>query len=136
MKHVIAFLLCLSFFASCERPECRNTNPVFDKFPPESNEYKAELIRQLNRPDLVKLTYWIDKYVKDSTKEYMYISVQAKDICAKGILDITNAEDLEAFKRVKGMSYQGSELSGLVYTIDSTGGAYNFVFKDVVWIAD
>jgi hypothetical protein len=133
MRYTPLLLFLLLF--SCDRPECTNTNPVFDKYAAETNEYKAELIRQLNART-GKADFWIDKYSKQDSTEYMSIFVQANGLCAKGILDITNTLQLKQYKKVKGMSYSGAGLSGLKFRIDSLHGDYNFIFESVGSIID
>ena len=136
MKNLLLVLLIIVATTSCDRPECRNTNPVFAKYAPESNEYKAELIKQIKNTPSDKLTFWINKYSKKDSTDYMTVHVQGSALCAMGIFDITHAQSLGNYKDVKGMSYQGAELRGLKYRIDSTNGNYTFIFDDVAWIVD
>ena len=68
--------------------------------------------------------------------EYMGIFIQGSGLCATTNLDITKAMGLDDYKRVKGMSYNGGELSGLTFKIDTSTGNYNFVFENVVRIID
>jgi hypothetical protein len=136
MKHLLLIVLAALLVTSCDRPKCSNTNPVFDKYAPETNEYKAELIKELKKASAKKISYWIDKYsVKDSI-EYMSVDIQDGTLCAKAIFNITNALSLEQYKKVKGLSYRGAGLAGFKYHIDSANGNYNFIFDDVAWIVD
>ena len=130
-------LICLVFLcASCDKQVCNNTNPVFDKYAPSSIEYKRELTRQINIIGCNRMRYWVDGYNSEGAKEYMNISVHGDGLCAKAILNITTGSGLAHYKEVKGMSYNGAELRGLQYRIDSTDGNYNFIFESVNWIAD
>ena len=111
---VILFVLTL-FFANCDMPDCKNTNPIFDQHAVDSKEYKAELVQQLHKIPAEKLFYWIDKYIEKDGKTFMSIFIQGPGLCAKGILDITNDSSLEYYKKQKGGGYTGAQLLGLQY---------------------
>lgn len=121
-------------------PHCKNTNPVFDKYPIASKEYKAELVRQLNRQAPGKTRFWIDNYIEENGRKYMGMFVQGEGLCAKGILDITDSTAggfrIKHYKDIKGGGFSGAELDGLNYRIDSSTGNYNFVLTDVAHIID
>jgi hypothetical protein len=46
-----AFLLLMVI--ACDRPDCTNTNPIFDQYLPESEEYKTGLTNHHNPPTIV-----------------------------------------------------------------------------------
>jgi hypothetical protein len=136
MKHLLLVPLAALLVISCDRPKCRNTNPVFDRYAPETNEYKSELIKELKKVSAKKISYWIDKYSMKDSIEYMSVDIQDGTLCAKAIFNITHSESLEQYKKVKGLSYRGAGLAGFKYHIDSTNGTYNFIFDHVAWIVD
>ena len=139
MKYFCLFLLLAASLYSCDRPQCKNTNPVFDKYGFEQREYKAELIKQLKVVDNNKLTYWIDQYVEREGKQFMSLYIQGGDLCAKGIFDITNVPPgnrLQFYKQKKGGGFSGAELRGLTYRIDSSNGDYQFIYETVEHIID
>ena len=142
MKRNAVVLLSSMLLYSCDRPECKNHDPVFTEFSPDANEYKAELISQINSADARKLTYWIDKFTTNDSQYYLVVYVQGEKICAKAMLDITDSERFKPSKiavtkrRKGGFGYHGAELSGLKYRIDSTGNNYNFVFESVDHVID
>ena len=76
-KHKIFLpLFCLAILLSaCDRPVCKNTNPVFDKYSPDSDEYKSELIKQLEVVDKTKLTYWFSQYVESAGKGLLFFQI-------------------------------------------------------------
>jgi len=130
---IAGFLLCVT---SCDRPECKSTNPRFNEYPPTANEYKAELIKKLQTINLKEAAYWIDKYYIRENTEYMTVFVQGDGLCAKMLLNINNGTKLEHYKKVKGVSYSGAELTGLKYRIDSANNTYSFVYEDHSRIID
>jgi hypothetical protein len=137
MRSMLVFVSLVFLLAACDRPECTNTNPVFDRYTPASKEYKAELVLQMKKVNAGKLSYWIDKYQHQEGKDYMTIHVQGDGLCAQAIMDITNdGERFSQFKAVRGGGYHGAELRGLKFRIDSSGGEYNFVFESLNWIID
>ncbi len=129
---------CLLFItvAGCGKDACDNHNPVFEKYGPTDNKYKKALVRYINGIDPEQLSYYIEGYEKSWDKQFMRVRVAGSDLCAVMILDITDSRRLENFIKVGGISYSGAELSGLIYRIDSTDGAYQFHFIDVNKITD
>ncbi len=137
MRYIIATFVLLSLgIASCDGVECTNHNPIFEQHAPTSKEYKSELVKQLQQRNFSRIDYSIKGYEEIDSIAYMKIDISGKNLCAIGYLDIQNTEELEQFKKVKGVSYSGAGLEGLVYHIDSSDGNYNFIFDDVVWIVD
>lgn len=130
---LIAFTL---FFANCDMPECKNTNPIFDRYTVDSKEYKAELVKQLHIVPADKLSYRIDEYIEKEGKIYMSIFIQGPGLCAKGLFDITNDSSLEYYRKKKGIGYKGAELRGLQYIIDSTNGEPNLICTNAGYIVD
>lgn len=120
----------------CNREQCRNTQAVFDEYSPGDNEYKRELVKQLERTAYRNVTYTIAGIEQSWNRQYMKVVVAGDQLCATMMLDITGSIRLSNFVRVGGVSYSGSELKGLVYRIDSAGGDYQFHFIDVSKIVD
>ncbi len=124
-------LICtIILFGGCDRPKCTNTNPVFEQYAPNSNEYKSELIHQLKLRQPGDVHYWINKYEEIDRKPFMTIYIQADGLCAEGYLDIKNPNKLQKYKNVKGISYSGAELRGLQYAIDTINGKITFLFEE------
>lgn len=79
------------------------------------------------------LRYWIHSYENNNGQDYMRVYIQGDSLCAEGIIHFTNAAtDLDNFKKVKGVSYSGAELSGLQYRIieDSGKNELEFIHLD------
>jgi hypothetical protein len=130
-------VLALTILAiSCDRPECTDHNPIFERNDPKSEEYKAELVRQLLHRKPKSIDYSINCYDEIDNIPYLVVDIISKNLCAKGYLNIKNAGRMEWFKKVRGNAYHGAGLAGLKYHIDSSGGNYNFIFDDVDWIMD
>jgi len=118
LKTVTIFSVSI-FIVSCDRPECKNINPVFDKYSPETREYKNELVKHLKRIDNSKLSYWLDKYQEDDSLQYLHVFIQGDGLCAKGVVTVNKWDDkLEGIHKAKGKGYSGAELTNL--KIDST----------------
>ncbi|UPT70654.1 MAG: hypothetical protein M0D53_16560 [Flavobacterium sp. JAD_PAG50586_2] len=69
----ILALCLLSSFVSCDRPDCKNNNPIFDKYLTNENEYKAELAKQLSRTNKSELTFWMDSYKEENNAKQMEV---------------------------------------------------------------
>jgi hypothetical protein len=125
----------LSSAISCDKPECKNTNPVFSNFTPDTKEYKNELANQIKNIGAENLSYWHSGYVKKDTAEYILVFMQGKDLCAVGELQVRDWQKISGMRRdVSG--YRGSELKGLKFDIRQDSAGTNIVFKDVVSIID
>ena len=133
---LLTITFTLVFITSCDRPVCKNTNPVFDKFSPETKEYKDELVKQLKRVDNSKLTYWLDKYQEADTQEFLYIFIQGDGLCAKGVVTVKQWNKLEGIKRTKGKGYVGAKLKNLKLDIYQDSANTELIYRDVDRIID
>jgi hypothetical protein len=133
---LILLLLPALFLDACDRPECRNTNAVFDRFTPESKEYKAELAKQVQRIGAGKLRYWYDGYREEGGHEYIIANIQGNGLCAKGELLVTDWAGIEGLRGAEANGYEGAELSGLRLAITEDAGGAAFIFKGLDSIID
>ena len=127
------FFVCL---ISCDRPVCKNTNPIFDKYQPVSKEYKLELIKQLSIVDKSKLTYWFKEYTGNENKEQLHFHIQSKELCAVLVLDMEQWNKLEHFRKVKGGGYRGAEFVDLQFDIEQDSLNPKFVYRNLSRIID
>ena len=134
-KLVLIFFTSFALF-SCDRPVCENINPIFDKYSPEEQEYKTELIHQLSLIDGNDLNYWMDSYKNIQGKEYLGIHIQGKDLCAKTFLRVENWSKIEGIKRTKGMGYRGAELVGIKFDVVRDSNQTELVYKGIDYIFD
>lgn len=135
MKSIfILAILVLTF--SCDRPNCKNENTIFDQFAPDSREYKDELARQLQKTDETELTYWFDQYELKGDKEYINIHIQGNDLCAKGLVLVEEWKGLEGIRKTKGISYRGAQLAGFEMDIVENSSGTEFIFKNIDYIID
>ncbi|RYZ52481.1 MAG: hypothetical protein EOP49_09385 [Sphingobacteriales bacterium] len=107
---LFTILACLGWLQSCDRPECRNTNPIFTQFAPETKEYKTELAKRLRAENPEHLRYWFDKEIPGKAVETYELFVQGDSLCAKIIVD--NKSDKTGLGKIGG--YSGAELKGAV----------------------
>ncbi len=140
MKTKIKFFLplfCLAIILlSCDRPVCKNTNPVFDKYSPDSEEYKSELVKQLGIVDKTKLTYWFSDYVESSGKELLYFRIQGDGLCAKIVLNVDQWNKLDELRQKKGETFRGAEFVNLKFEIVQDSLKTEFKYKDFDRIMD
>ena len=138
MKARIAKSLALILIAlqiSCDRPSCQNTNPIFDKFEPQSNEYKYELAAQIRSVGFENLDYWFDRYLNENGKEFIEIYIQGKSLCAKSVVEVNDWSKIETLrKKVNG--FHGAKLNGFQMRIEQIGKETHFIFEDVENIVD
>ncbi len=130
--------LSIAIFAiiSCDKPNCQNKNPIFEKFGFETLEYKNELAKQLSLADNEKISYWFDSYIKHDNKEYILVEVQDKNLCAKILILVENWNNIENIGKTKGKSYRGAELVGLNFDIRHDADTVKFVYSSIDHISD
>lgn len=131
--------VCISiaiFFAACDKPQCTNHNPVFDKYSPDDTEYRNELARLVEAADKDSVLFWINDYDSVAGHEYIYADVIGRGICTVVIFDITGNEEFDNYRRVKGASYSGAQLLAPRYRIQHTGSGAQFVLDSVGMIVD
>ena len=135
----LSILILSSFvflFAACDRPECKNTNPIFDSNGIETNIYKKELIKEIERIGKENLTYWLSEYSERNGQEYITVHIQGAELCAKGTISVTEWKNMSGIKKTKGKSYHGAELQDLNFDIIYEGESITFVFKSLGAIID
>jgi hypothetical protein len=130
-------LLCLLLLiVSCDRPQCKNTNQLFDKYSPDSKEYKEELIKQLKLIENSELSYWFKEYKLENEKEYIYVFIQGRNLCAVGELTVKQWGNLGSIQRTKGMGYQGAQLTNLKFDIYQDSSKTELIYKSHGMILD
>ncbi len=123
------------FANSCNRSECKNTNPTFDKFRPDTKEYKSELAKRLKSIGTNNLSYRFDKYLKKGGKEFIVIHIQGEEFCAKGEIQVNDWGKISGMRReISG--YSGAELIGLKIEIKQDSLGTNFIYEDIDKIID
>jgi hypothetical protein len=122
---------------SCDKPECENSNPVFDKYFPETREYKNELINRLKRVDRSKLSYVLDKYEEEDSSQYLHVFIRGDGLCAKGVILVNNWDDkLEGIRKAKGIGYSGAELVNLRFDIHQDSARTEFIYQSIDAVID
>jgi len=124
------------FLMSCNRPECENKNSIFNTNEVESNEYKKELIKEIQRVEKEGVTYWLKSYVEKNGNEYILVNIQGNGLCAEGLLKVNNWTNIEGIRKAKGKSYIGAELRDLTFDIKYSENNIEFIYKNVAKIID
>lgn len=122
---VVLSLICL---ISCDRPECKNENIIFETNEPNSKTYKDELVNQLNKIDQSKLTYWLKKYDKQHGKESLYFNIQGDGLCAILQLTVNDWNKLEDVRERKGVGRRGAEFTNLKFKINQDSLSTDFIY--------
>ena len=131
MKYKIVhtlLLISLICLISCDRPECKNENPIFETNEPDSKKYKDELANQLERVDQSELTYWLQKYDDLNGKETLYFNIQGDGLCAILHLTINDWNKLENIRERKGVGRRGAEFTNLKFQIKQDSFSTDFVY--------
>jgi hypothetical protein len=131
---VLLILLPLLMSASCDRPECRNDNPVFDQNLPGSTEYNRELVKQMQLTDAKDIRYWYDSSSVRNGNEYMVIHVQGKNLCAVAEVLVENKEMRNGLTNDAG--YRGAALKEVLIAPREDSGKEVLVLKGIGRIVD
>ena len=134
--HFFLIVSVIILSISCGRPECKNTNSVFDIFTPDAKEYKTELLNQIEAADIGQLRYWFIRYFKKNEKDYIEINIQGGNICAKAEVRVDEWGNMTAIKKKKGLGYSGTELKGFEMMMVQDSNITNLIFVDVDKISD
>jgi hypothetical protein len=133
---IIMLLLMFLTAVSCDRPNCENVNPIFNQYDMNSEEYKTELLSQIEENGQNNLTYWFSSYAEENGNEYIIVYIQNDSLCAKGVIKVDDWGKIEGIKRTKGKGYVGAELKGLTFLIEKDSSKTEFVYKDLARIID
>lgn len=136
---VILTVLITGLVSFCNRPDCISANPVFDKFDPESIEYRNELKNQIEQIGQDKLNFWIFSLKRIDGADYLKLYVQSDQLCA-----ILFAKNL-SFKAISkfpdknlesSLGYHEARLVNVELKIDTTRNQTNFVIEKIGRILD
>ncbi len=122
---IISFLGLIS----CDRPKCDNNNLFFENYLPDSKIYKDELVKQLNKIDNEKLTYWLQKYEEQNGEESLYFHIQGDGLCAILHLNMDDWGKLENIRKRKGVGRRGAEFTNLKFEIIKDSVSTKFIYK-------
>jgi hypothetical protein len=141
MPAIRNFVFCAAFAlavpASCAKPECKNSDPIFDKYLPDSKAYNDELLRRMRSVDESRLSYWVDGYSESAKTKSLRVKVRGKNLCALMILQITASQKgIEGIVKNRGGGYSDAELTGLEYGIALDGDTPKFIFRKAGRIID
>jgi len=117
---LLTLIALAAFFIACDRPDCKNTNPLFDRYSPDSREYKAELLRQLEIVDKAKLTYWFNQYIESDGQEQLFFNVQGDGLCAIIVINVKEWGKLKELRQKQGAGFRGAEFRNLQFDIKKT----------------
>ena len=140
VKAFIPFLLLVILQIStlgCDRPACKNTNPVFETHSPDTKAYKDELIRQLSKADRSKLSYWMNAYRKYGNAVYIWANVQGDGLCAQIMMTVKDSDKgIKGILQTKGRGYRGAELKDLRFDVYQDSAKTEFIFKEISGLID
>lgn len=129
--HATALLLVASILiftaSSCDRPECVNSNPIFEQYQPTSSEYQKELAGRILTAEGNTLRYWIKDLESKPQGDILWVNVQGNDLCAVAPLSVKDWTGLEEVKAKKGLSYSGAELKDVKLEVKQEGELVSFV---------
>ncbi len=133
---ILVISLMILIVVSCNRPNCENKNLIFDKYDIDSEEYKTELLNQIEKYGQKNLTYWFDSYIKENGNEYIIVNIQNHALCAKGKIQVNDWNKIEGIKTTQGKGYVGAKLKGLTFDVEKKSNKTELIYKDINRIVD
>lgn len=132
---------CLALAAicllACNKPHCKNNNPILQQNTTGSRAYTDELLKQIERLSPAKTSFWLDSFQEINHVKMLHLSVQGEGLCAKMQVIIQQAiTGIEGIIQTKGKSYSGAELKGLEYTVEKSENSNTFIFNKITAIID
>ena len=135
-----SILLIPFILISCENVgHCNNTNPIFEKFNPDSKEYKNELIQKLKTLKAKNITYYITGcgHNKEENIEYLAIRIESKDLCAYANINVYKKDQqISSIFETEAFGYRGSEIEGLKLEIIQDSIKPEFIYRGMERIID
>lgn len=136
MKQVLYITIFIITLA-CDRPQCTNSNPVFEDNPVTSKIYKDELLKMIVAESESNFTYWLKGYEERDGKTYLQFNVQGGKLCAVADVLVKEwDENTAGIARTKGMSYSGAEIKGLKFTVKKDSAHTELVYQSLDAIID
>lgn len=136
---VILAVLITWLVSFCNRPDCINNNPVFDKFDPETIEYRNELKNQIEKIGKDKLNFWIFNLKRIDGVDYLKLYVQSDQLCAILFAKNLSGKAISKFpdrNLESSLGYHGARLVNVELNIDTTLKQTNFVIEKIGSILD
>ena len=133
---LFAIISLVAIAIACNRPVCKNANPLFDKYSPESMEYKNELVKHLAIAEKSKLTYWFNQYVKSNEQEQLFFNVQGDGLCAVIVLNVDEWNKVEELRNNMGVGFRGAEFKNLQFDTRQDFLETTFILRDFERIID
>lgn len=132
-----ATLMTLSILTgvSCGKPDCVNTNRIFNEYKSDQIEYKNEIIK-LIESDKGEIEFWFNQYVKKDNGEFIEIQISAYKTCAKAFVRVIDWKKMEGIKMNEGRGYTGAELVGLKFTLEKDSTDTYFLYNNIEKIVD
>jgi hypothetical protein len=132
MNKIAVLVAGLLLLCACDRPECQNTNPVFDQHSIDSQAYLQELVKEIAKRDPDDLTYWMYNWEVRDYAQYMIVNVQGDGLCAQAFL--TLPPDKPAYKGPKkdhssAGGARGAQIIGLEYQVLQTNAGTVLLFQ-------
>jgi len=136
IRSALLFILLSVSISSCRWPECKNKNPIFDQVEPNSKIYKDELVNEIIIRGQESFGYWFDSYLEEDGKEYIWVKIQGRELCAKVLIQVLDWHNIEAIKRTKGKGYENAQLVGLTFGIKQDSLSTEFIYNYVIMTLD
>lgn len=128
---VVCLIFALLLASACGKPDCNNTNPVFDQYGTDEETYQQELIRQLKSANQGEMTFWIAGYAERNGRPHLLVDMVGEGICAQGWVRIDDPSGIEHVVRNQARGYRGAELVGLQLEVSDDALVYRSVQRVV-----
>jgi hypothetical protein len=126
------------FLGACDRPECHNTDPIFEQNDPHTQVYKAQLVTRLKQVAPDQLRYWVHTWEDRDGEQFFVVYVQGDDLCAQAVLTVPPEKRSTQMRRNSSNAggSRGAEIEGLQYDIVQDSAHTELIFRGCTNIID
>jgi len=135
LKATALMTLWIMTVVSCGKPDCVNTNQIFNEYISDQIEYKNEIVK-LMESDNEKIEFWFERYLKGDKGEFIEIQISTDKFCANAFVRVNDWTKMEGIRKTQGLGYEGAELIGLKFTLESDSIDTYFLYNDIEKIID
>ena len=131
----ILFAILLSA-TCCNFTSSENTDPVLNRFEPESKEYQNALAKQVQAEGMSNISYSFQNYYQKNGQDFIVVSMKAPHLRAQAEMLVQEWGNMKGVHAAAGGGYRGAGLRGLRYDIIQDTAGAKFIYKGVDKVID
>ncbi len=135
IQNLSLIVMCALTIIGCGKPDCVNSNSIFNEYRSEQIEYKEEVLKVVESND-DKIEFWLNRYVKNEEGEFIDVQISGDKICANALILVKDWTKMEGIQKTEGRAFSGAKLVRLKFILVKDSMNSVFLYKDVEKIMD